>query len=289
MITETLMALRRMRTRVVGWSIGLLAYVLLMAAMYENVAGMENLSDLYAAFPDEMLHFFKGLLELSTPQGYLDTYYYNYATVIVGLMAVGLGAGLVAGDEERGLMDVLLSHPVSRTALLWGRVLGMFAALLIVVLAGWLGWILPPASTSIGLSPMEMLLPSLALFAQLLLFGSLALLLSLLMPSGSSAGMTAGMLLVANYLLSGLANINPDLERFVRYTPLHFYQGGYAIQGLDWAALAGISGTALLLTTCAWLLFLRRDIRVGGEHSWELRLRRTGPREHSSDVPLHAD
>jgi len=46
-----------------------------------------------------------------------------------------------------------------------------------------------------------------------------------------------------------------------------------AILGLHpWvpAGLAGLLGATLLLTLLAWVLFQRRDIRVGGERSWTL-------------------
>jgi len=114
----------------------------------------------------------------------------------------------------------------------------------------------------------------LPLLAELALFGSLALLLSMLLPSARMAGGLVGALLVANFLLVGMANLNADLERIVAYTPLHFYQGGFAVEGVNWGWLGGLMGAALVMAVIAWLLFLRRDIRVGGEHEWRLLPRR---------------
>ena len=145
----------------------------------------------------------------------------------------------------------------------------MSLAVMLVLLISWAGWVLPPQRANMGLSALQMLYPFLPLFAMLELFGTLALALSLVLPSARMASMVSGVLLVGNYFLMGLSNLNDDLKEIVRYTPAHFYQGGWAVNGLKWTWLAGLMGAAILLALIAWLAFLKRDIRVGGEHSWE--------------------
>jgi len=78
-------------------------------------------------------------------------------------------------------------------------------------------------------------------------------------------------------LLVGLANLNSDIKRIAELTPLHYYQGGYAVLGIEWGWLAGLVGVALALAVAAWALFMRRDIRVGGEHEWRLLPQRRRP------------
>jgi energy-coupling factor transporter ATP-binding protein EcfA2 len=187
----------------------------------------------------------------------------------------------------RCLLDLILSQPVSRSRLFLGRYLGFVSAVALVLLVGWLTWVLPPGSRDMGLTWIEFLRPFLPLAAELLLFGTLAVLLSLVLPASRTAGMTAGGLLVANYLLVGLANINQDLLRAVEFTPLHYYQGGSAIHGLKWGWLGGLLAISAGLALLAWWRFQRRDIRVGGERSWKLPalpslLRRQGSGEQDT-------
>jgi ABC-2 type transport system permease protein len=63
---------------------------------------------------------------------------------------------------------------------------------------------------------------------------------------------------------------------------MHYYQGGGAIDGIDWGPLAGLLAASLLFALLAWWRFARRDIRVGGEGGWKLpslrRLFRRGAR-----------
>jgi len=283
MLAELKHTLRRKRGQIIGWAIGLALYGLLMASMFDSIVGIEGFADLMAAYPEDLAAFFGGLTAITTPKGYLDIYYFEYMPVIIGIFAVSMGVGLLVSDEEKGTLDLILSHPVSRTALFWGRVLGFLAATLLILLVSWLSWVLPAQGTDMELAWIEFLRPFLPLFAQLTLFGTMALLLSLVLPSVRMAGMLTGGFLIGNYLLMGLSNLNEDLKAFVEYTPLYYYQGGNAIDGLDWAWLGGVAGVSLVFVLLAWWRFERRDIRVGGEGGWNLpSLARVFRREKSA-------
>jgi ABC-2 type transport system permease protein len=270
MLAELKHTLGRMRGQMIGWSVGLALYGLVMISFYDSIAGMENFQQFIEAYPEQMQAFFKSMTELNTPKGYLGTYYFSYMTLIIGILAISAGAGLLVSDEEKGILDLVLAHPVSRTALFCGRLLGLVVALVVILTVSWLSWLIPSGSTGLKLTWIEFLRPFLPLFAVLLLFGTLALLLSMLLPSGRIAGMISGALLVADFLLLGLANSNQDLKSIVKFTPLYYYQGGDAVTGLNWGWLGGLLAVSVLFALLAWLLFRRRDIRVGGERSWRL-------------------
>ncbi|MGD8626570.1 MAG: ABC transporter permease subunit [Anaerolineae bacterium] len=270
MFAECKHALRRLRGQIIGWSIGLALYGLMMVSLYDSIVDIEGFEQLIASYPPEIMAFFGDMMAITTPKGYLDIYYFSYMTIIVGIFAVAAAAGLIAGDEERGTLDLILAHPISRTALFWGRLLAYAVALILVLGVGWLSWVIPAGGTTMDLTWLEFLRPFLPLLGELLLFGCLALLLSMILPSARAAGMVSGGLLVANYLLTGLANINDDLQAIVDYTPLHYYQGGAAISELNLGWLAGLLAAAAILALLAWWRFQQRDIRVGGEGGWRL-------------------
>ncbi|MFZ5918057.1 MAG: ABC transporter permease subunit [Chloroflexota bacterium] len=272
MFAELKHTLRRLRGQMVGWGVGLVLYGLLMVSLFDSIAGIEGFEEMIASYPPELMAFFGGaeMLALTTPKGYIDVYYFNYMAVIIGILAVGTGAGLLVGQEERGILDLVMAHPVSRTALFFGRLLGFILAMVMILLVSWLSWVIPAPSSGMDLTWIEFLRPFAPLLVQLLLFGALALLLSLVLPSGRMAGMFTGGLLVGNYLVLGLSNINENLKAIVEYTPLYYYQGGKAISGINWQWLAGLLAVTLVLALLAWWRFQRRDIRVGGEGSWRL-------------------
>jgi len=265
-------ALRRLRGRIIGWSLGVGLYSLMMLFMYDAVLEIMGIEELLAAYPPEVMAFIgvTDIFAIMTPPGYLDAYFFGYMTVIIGIFIVGAGASMLVGDEERGVLDLVLAHPISRASLFASRALALVVATMLILLVCWLCWALPSSQTQLRLTWLEFLLPFFTLLAQLLLFGALALLLSFLLPSARLASMISGALLVGNYLLLGLYRLNDNLEPFIRLTPLYYYQGGQATGGLNWGWLGGVMAVTLLLTTGAWLLFQQRDIRVGGEGGWHI-------------------
>lgn len=272
-ITEFKHTLRRQRGQILGWGIGLALYGLMMGAMYDTINAIEGIEELLANYPKELWAFFGDMMNLSTPQGYFGTYYSSYIPLIVGIFAVGAAAGLLAGDEERGTLDLTLSYPVSRTSLFWGRWLAFAVATALILFIGYLGWAVTLPMSAMDVTWWALLLAFVPMWGLLLLFGALALVLSLLLPSARMASMTTGGLLVANFLLVGLANLNDNLRPIMDVTPFAFFQGGDALNGLNWGWVAGLTAVALLLSAAAWALFRRRDIRVGGERGWSWRPR----------------
>ncbi|MEW6244082.1 MAG: ABC transporter permease subunit [Bacillota bacterium] len=271
MIAEFKHTLRRLHGQIIGWSVGVALYGLWMVLLYPSVSKLgEDLDVLLNAFPKEMLAFFQNIRAIGTPMGYIDVYFFTYMHLVIGIFAISAGAGLLAADEEKGILDLVLAHPVSRTGLFLGRLLGLICGLAIILLAGWLSWVLPAGSVGLGLGWLQLLLPFIPLFAVLLLFAAAALFLSMVTPAARVAGMLTGAILVGNFLMLGLSNINEKLEPIMRFTPLHYYQGGAAVEGLNGEWLAGLLAASLLFAAGAWRFFLRRDIRVAGERGWRV-------------------
>jgi len=266
--TEFKHTLRRLRGQIVGWGIGLALYGLLMGLLFDTIQTIVGLEDMLASYPPALMAFFGDVMTMNTPQGYFGVYYSSYMPLIVGIFVCSAAAALLAGDEERGTLDLTLAHPVGRTGLFWGRWLALLAATGLILLLAWLGWAITLPFTDFGISPLNLLLGYLPMGALLALFGALALLLSMALPSARLAAMTAGALLVANWLLSGLSALNENVKIALDLTPWALFQGGEAILDLSWGPVLALLGGAFALAALAWLLFLRRDIRVGGERSW---------------------
>lgn len=203
------------------------------------------------------------------PAGFLDTYF-SFLPSIYGIFGVLAGSGLVSADEESGRLDLVLAHPVSRSGLFFGRLAAFVLAVVVIMGLGWLGFCALLGTTSLDVTWGEMALPFVALLAQMLVYGSLALFLSMLLPSRRLAAWVAGLVMVASYFLSSLARINENLKGVARLLPHDYYQGGKAVEGLNLAWLLGLLGVSAFLALLAWALFLRRDIRVSGEGGWRL-------------------
>jgi ABC-2 type transport system permease protein len=261
-----------LRGQVLGWGLGIAALGLLLVSFYDVFMDQQqDFLQMIENYPPEFLAFFGGdATTIATPEGYLSMYGFSMLPVILGIFALIAGSGLLASDEESGRMDLIVAHPVSRAGLYWGRLLAFATAAVGICILGWLGFSVLLGGSSLGIGWGQMALPFLPLLTQTLLYGTLALLLSLLLPARRLAAMAAGVIMVASYLLSSLASLNESLASVAKFLPYEYFQGGEAISGLDvtsfLALLAASAGLALL----AWWRFERRDIRVGGEGSWRM-------------------
>ncbi len=272
----------RFRGRILAWGLGLAALGLFIIPFYDvYLEQEESMLQLLEAYPPELMAFFGGMADITSPEGFLDG---QMATLplILGIFAVLAGSALLARDEESGRLDLILAHPVSRLALFGGRLAAFVAATFAILTLCWLGFSIPLSASSMGVSWGQMALPFLSVLAVVLAFGTLALLLSMLLSSRRRAAGTAGGVMVASFFLSGLANLNADLEPFARILPYEYFQGGSAINGLNLVWFAGLLAVSALFAALAGWRFQRRDIRVGGEGSLGLarptflsRLRRT--------------
>ena len=263
--------LRRSRGQILGWGLSLAVLGAWIISLYPTILSMrEQYRELLKSYPPEMLAFFGGVTDLTDPVAYLDFVFFSYMPIVVAIYAILAGSGLLAADEESGVLDLILAHPISRTRLYLGRFLAFATSLLGILALTWVGFValLPGSSLEVGVGAMA--LPFLSLFAVLLLFGTLALFLSMVLPSRSLAAMVAGLILVISYFVSSLGRLNPDLRGIERLLPLQYYQGAAAVRGLAWGQLGILLGGAALLALLGWALFLRRDIRVGGEAGWRV-------------------
>ena len=138
------------------------------------------------------------------------------------------------------------------------------------MLVSWLGFSLPLGVSQLGLTWGQMALPFAPLLAQTLVYAALALLLSMLLPSRSLAATLAGLLMVASYFLSSLLSLDQRLAAAARWLPYAYYDGASAIHSLNWSWFLGVLACSAVMLLLAWQLFLRRDIRIGGEGSLRL-------------------
>jgi hypothetical protein len=124
--------------------------------------------------------------------------------------------------------------------------------------------------TNFDLTLEEISQPFVSLFAVLMMFLSLSLVLSMILPSSSAAGLSSAFLLIASYFISSLARIEEKLEVANRFSPLKYYQGADAIDGLDLEPLLILFGLSLLFIGAAWFFFKQRDLRFGGSGGFRL-------------------
>ena len=263
---------------ILGWGIGLAALGYLLFNIYDRFF-LQNvdLQQIMGAFPEEVFAFFGDADNIFDLEGYLTLEFFSYVPIILGIMAVSSAGSLIAKGEEEGTLEVILAQPVSRTAVFWSKLAALLVSLGLILAITWGGFALGYTNTSsFDVSYLSLVNPFISLFAILLVFLSLALMLSMILPSSGAAGLVAGFLLVASYFITSLARIDSNLEGVNRFSPMQYYQSGGAISGLDWNNLIILFAISAVFIAIAWVLFERRDLRFGGSGGFRLAVRKKG-------------
>ncbi len=262
------------RGQILGWGLGIASLGLIIIAFYDVFGERQgDFIKMLENYPPEFLAFFgtdaSGVL---TPGGYLGMYGFSFLPIIIGFFAVLAGSSLIAGDEERGRLDLVIAHPVGRTAFFFGRTLAFLGATVATLLLGWLGFCVLLGGSSLEVTWGEMALPFISLLAQALIYGTLAQLLSQFMPARNFATIISALVMVVGYVLSSMASLNESLESVARLFPYAYFQGSEAFTNFNLSWLFALLGVSAVMALIAWWRFVRRDIRLSGEGNFGLQI-----------------
>ena len=258
--------LKKSWLKILGWGLGLGFLGGYILDIYESFLEKNVALNMFVeAFPEDLMAFFSSSGDFFSAQGFLGIEFFSYIPLILGIMAVADASRLIARKEENGTLEIILSQPLGRSAVFWSKFLASLLILVLILLLTWCGFAVGLArAETIELTLIELLRPFISLFAVLLTFLSLSLMLSMILPSSSGAGLAAGFLLIASFFITSLSRINENLEPINIFSPMKYYQGGEAMSGLDFKALGILLALSIVFIGTAWFFFEKRDLRFGG-------------------------
>jgi beta-exotoxin I transport system permease protein len=252
------------RKSLLGWILGLVAAAGLVLVMYP-VVRTGSYQETLENSPETLLSAF-GMdrdMDLTMGSGYLTAYLFGMMVpLLLMVFAISHGARLVAGEEDRGTLDLLAALPVSRT-----RVLLVKAVALLVTL-GLLGVAL--GITVIAAAPLvdlrvEIAGLAAAVLSQVLLaalFGALALGLGAATGRHGLAIGASTALAVGAYLVRSLGALTNASEWLQRISPVYWAVGNDPMLngvGVGLIARAAATGAVVGASTRA---LADRDLRV---------------------------
>jgi ABC-type transport system involved in multi-copper enzyme maturation permease subunit len=250
------------RTRLLACSIGLLVWGAVMPVIYAQFG--RQFGSFIAQNPtlSQFTRFGGGDL-FSLPGAMALGYIHPIMLLLVGIIAVGLPILAVAGERQRGTLEVILARPLSRHQLY-----------LVVYLAGalFLGVLLALNLVAASVSARIMgvgdelelgNLPWLWLNGWLLYlaFLSIAFAASVSFDRVAPALGVTLVVLLAMYLVNVISSLWPDVTWLDPYTLFHYLKARDVLTGTvrvaDLALLAIVSAVAV---GYAWVVFPRRDL-----------------------------
>jgi ABC-2 type transport system permease protein len=179
------------------------------------------------------------------------------------LFPVGLGAVMIAGERQRGTLEVLLSRPLSRRTLFATHLLTLVLIAVLTTLAALAGTFAGAAAfcVVIMLRPRGPTLMVINLLALLMLRGAISLAASASFDRlAAPVGIGIAVLLLG-YVLEILGTLWPDAAFLQPFSPFHYLSPLDVLAGRgsssDVAVLAGI---AVVATAYGLWRFPRRDL-----------------------------
>ena len=259
-----LKSLRDIRRGFLWWSLGLIGFVALIVSVYPTVHSNPALEKLSQDYPKALQAFiaFGGAVDYASAAGYLGIELFSLMVPLLLLVAaIGTGAGSIAGEEERGTLELLLANPVSRTKVVLEKTVALVFEIaglgLVLWLALWVGALLASMDISAG----HLAAATLSAVLLALAFGTIAVLLGAATGRRTVAiGLTAAAA-VAAYLVNGLAPLVHALEVPQKLSPFYHYAVGDPLRnGVSLTHLAVLVAIAVVATGLAPWFFSRRDV-----------------------------
>lgn len=260
-----LKTLRDRRRLLLWWSVGVIAYMGILAASYPAVADQrEELQALIDQYPQELLALVGVSPEdLFSPAGYVD----SQATALIvplafAILAAAMGARAIAGEEEANTIDILLANPISRTEVLLQKFASMATAVGLLAVALFVGIGLGSLfEMDIPLANVAAVSVSAALLA--LLFGAVALAAGAVTGRRGVSLAVVSLLAVAAFLLDALGEVLDALSTVRKVSPFYLYDAARPlVNGLDLGHAGLLALVTLVAVAVAVWGFERRDVGV---------------------------
>jgi len=243
--------------------VGIALYCGVMVAFFPTIRGSESYAAALEDYPDALKELFGGDtgFELTTASGYLNAQLFSLVLpILLSIVAIGAAAQLGA-EEERGLVDLVLSNPIRRRRLVLERALGMgiIVFILSAVILATLGVV--GAMVDLDLPFQNMLAATATTSLLVLLHGFLALAVAAGSGRRGPAVAAATVALAVGYVLNALAALVDWMEPARFATPWHYATGNTPlVNGWSPESIVALAVPALAFVALSVMFFERRDL-----------------------------
>lgn len=249
------------RRALLWWILAIVVTSLLFAAIYPSV---RNSGASFQDYVDQMPEALKNVFgeDFTSPAGYLWSQLFSSIGPIVFLVyAIGAGARGIAGEEEAGSLDVLLSTPLRRGTVVRDKALAMIAGvtLLSAVLFISLALLGPPFDMSVETANLGVVHVLQALLA--IGFGMIALAIGAATGRrGLALGITSAVA-VLTYLLWALGSSVEALAVVEPLSPFRWFGEPQPVShGTGWENVLILAAIPVVAYVIARVTFERRDL-----------------------------
>lgn len=255
--------LRQRKTSTIWWSVAMAAFIFINMIFYPSFKNdAAELQKSFENLPDAAVQLFGGSTDFFSPIGFMNSQiFFIMLPMILGILAIALGAGLLAREEQDKTIEGLLARPVSRTKLLSAKATAGVIILTTVSLIGLITIIITSKIVSLEIANSSLAAATSVCFLFALSLGSIAYLFSATGRARSASIGIAAFVGIGGYLVSSLAGTVSWLDKPSKLFPFEYYQSEAILRGTyNWN---NIWYFIILIAACkllSWVAFRRRDL-----------------------------
>lgn len=251
------------RRKLIAWTIVASAILMVYTMSVFPSFRDTDITSFVDQLPEAMKSFFSISGDIyETGAGFLNTELFTMMVpIVVLIVGIALASGTIAGEEDVGRMDLVMSGSISRSRLYLERVAGTLAAIALVSLA--LVVMIPIGNIVVDLDVPMSNVAAAAFMVWLYgaYYSGVAMAIAGLTGSlGIARGLSCAFA-IASYLLQSLSGIEPSLEHVARYTAYHHYMAHTPlVSGLDWGDATMLAAGSAVWFGIGLVGFARRDL-----------------------------
>jgi ABC-2 type transport system permease protein len=245
------------------WAVGIILLSLYTAGLYPSI-NTPGFTEYMKQLPAAITALFGESFSLATAQGYQNAYFFDMmGPIFFVIYAIAVGSSAIAGEEDRGTLDLVLSSPMQRWAVVLHKFAAMVAGTLVLAFFLWFGLALAVIIANMKISLWLLAQACLGSVLVGLVFGSLALATGCVRGSrGLSIGLPAAVTLAA-YVLKTYAPLVEGMKPLEKLSPFYYSNAAKPlVNGLNLGDTAILLGIILILLAIALVAFQRRDVAV---------------------------
>ena len=259
-----LKSIHDLRRPIVWWSLGLFLYAFVIVLFYPSVSDIPELNRILGDENSIFRVFVGDIEDIASPEGFLTAEMLSFTFPLLFIVFnLWQGTSCLAGEERRGSLEVLLSHPVRRSTILLQKFAAMVtgtAALVVVVFVGTLAGTI---AVDLDLSLLNAFQAFVGLGLLGMSFGTLALFVGALTGKPSTTIAVGGAAGIVAYVANTFGPIVDGLEWAQYVSPIYYFISGDPMtNGLNATHVGILLGMTAALVAAASYLFEQRDLAV---------------------------
>lgn len=256
--------LSRRRFFILWWVIGVVILVSVLLAIYPSIHQQAaQLDQVLKQMPESVRALRGGDTDLTSPIGYLNAeIFYVTLPLLLIILAINLGSGLLARDEQDHTLELLLARPVSRGTVLTGKAL---AGLMIMAIVGGIATIAAVIGTK--LAGMDIAAHFVVMAGgEATVFATAFGVITFTLNAASILSRRLGVAVAVaasfgGYLLQSLSSVSDYIKEPATFFPYHYYVPKDILAGtIDRGFTLYMLGILAAGIIISYLGFRRRDI-----------------------------